>query len=361
VESSHDRDQTVERLLRQSFETPPRGLAGGACLDAETLSAWTAGSLSGSALEAVQLHVADCSRCQELAGTLMRLSATVPHPEPSAPRRRWLAWFVPLAAAAAAVVIWFAVPGNLGKPVTTGELERARASRGAAAPEVTSPERPSLEAAPAAVPEQAENKVVAGTDADRQRAAAPARAPAQPQEEQRDALVQREARPAQNAPQAAPPPSAAETAAASVQADKDVAPAAPAARKVERFNVAGAAALAVPDIVSPDPAVRWRIAGSTVQHSSDGGATWEAVSIGFPAELTAGVAPAANVCWLVGRNGVVLLTIDGRTWRRIPFPETADLAAVRTVDAGGRVATVFAADGRTFVTTDAGSTWASRP
>ena len=150
MESSHDRDQTVERLLRQSFETPPRGVAGDACLDAETLSAWTAGSLSGSALEAVQLHVADCSRCQELAGTLARLSATVPHPEPSPAPRRWLGWFVPLAAATAAIAIWFAVPGHLGKPVTTDELARERASRDSAPRESVSPESAPIEAAPPA-------------------------------------------------------------------------------------------------------------------------------------------------------------------------------------------------------------------
>ena len=61
---------------------------------------------------------------------------------------------------------------------------------------------------------------------------------------------------------------------------------------------------------------------------------------------------------LAGRpRGVVLLTTDGRTLRRVPFPEMTDLSAVRTVDAGGRVASVSTADGRTFVTTDAGATW----
>ena len=112
--------------------------------------------------------------------------------------------------------------------------------------------------------------------------------------------------------------------------------------------------------VSPDPAVRWRILGAAVQHSSNGGSTWDAAAVGVTSELTAGTAPSATVCWLVGRNGVVLLTMDGRTWRRVPFPEITDLSGVRTVDAGGRVASVSTADGRTFVTIDAGATWTSR-
>ena len=83
------------------------------------------------------------------------------------------------------------------------------------------------------------------------------------------------------------------------------------------------------------------------------------MSTGVAAELTAGAAPSATVCWLVGRGGVVLLSTDGRTWRRVAFPEMTDLSAVFTVDAGGNVASVTTVDGRTFVTTDGGATWVS--
>ena len=98
-------DQSFERLLRKArpIEPAPGGI--GPCLDAETLAAWTAGSLSGAALEDVQLHVADCPRCQEIAGTLARLSSVAPHPKPAVSSRRWLAWFVPLATATAALAI----------------------------------------------------------------------------------------------------------------------------------------------------------------------------------------------------------------------------------------------------------------
>ena len=66
-----------------------------------------------------------------------------------------------------------------------------------------------------------------------------------------------------------------------------------------------------------------------------------------------------SVCWLVGRGGVVLLSTDGRNWRRVAFPEATDLSAVQATDA--RAASVSSADGRTFSTTDGGVTWVRRP
>ena len=123
---------------------------------------------------------------------------------------------------------------------------------------------------------------------------------------------------------------------------------------------APAAGATPPVIVSPDPSVRWRIAGSVVERSTDGGSTWETASIGVTADLTAGAAPSASVCWLVGRAGVVLLTTDGRTWRQVAFPEMTDLSGVHATDASGREASVSTADGRTFSTTDGGVTWIPR-
>ena len=93
-------------------------------------------------------------------------------------------------------------------------------------------------------------------------------------------------------------------------------------------------------------------------YSSDGGATWETIATGVTEQLTGGSSPIADVCWLVGRNGVVLLTTDGRRWQRLAFPETLDLASVLASDS--RSALVTAAGGMLFRTNDAGATW-SRP
>lgn len=362
MDSPDERDQTVERLLRQSLKTPASGGATDACLDAETLAAWADGGLSGSALDAVHQHVADCARCQDLAGTLVRIRSAVPPAEPVRSSRRWLAWFVPVAAAAAAVAIWFAVPANLGAPVSNRDVALLREAppaqtegRESTPPKVSAPpseNRKELQAAPSPAPQAA-----AGSIGGRARADAPPPAAAENkagQESARSDLAKDKVEVAQApaAPATTPP-------AAPTSATPRAAAAPPAA---ERFGAAAAmrAANVVPDIVSPDPAVRWRIAGAAVQHSVDGGSTWNAVTGSGAADLTAGTAPATTVCWLVGRAGVVLLTTDGRTFRRLPFPEMTDLSGVRTVDAGGRVASVSTADGRTFVTTDAGASWISR-
>ena len=364
MDSPRERDETVERLLRQSLGTPQRGGVTDACLDAETLAAWTAGGLAGSALEAVQLHVADCARCQSIAGTLARISSTVPQAEPVPPSRRWLAWFIPLAAAATAVALWFAVPGNPGAPQTVAS--RAPVSEAPASDPFAFRDRPST------VPPEPAQAPPAGRQAPESSATgqAPQAAEVRRERARSNSLDQPAAEGSVAKEEAAgrdlakdkkvdafqPPAAPAAAAAAAAQA----APANQRERADSARPALRAAAVAAPEIVSPDPAVRWRILGTAVQHSSNGGSTWETVPVGVTAELTAGVAPSTTVCWLVGRNGVVLLTTDGQTWGRLTFPEITDLSDVRTVDAGGHVATVSTADGRTFVTTDAGVTWSAR-
>lgn len=112
------------------------------------------------------------------------------------------------------------------------------------------------------------------------------------------------------------------------------------------------------EIRSPNAGVRWRIlTGGGVARSIDGGATWETQSTGVLATLTAGVAPSPTLCWLVGPRGVIVVSTDGRAWQRVPFPEAIDLTSIRASNRAN--ATVTAADGRTFTTTDGGTTWRS--
>jgi hypothetical protein len=258
------------------------------------------------------------------------------------------------------VAIWFAVPGKLGAPVNTRDVALLRetpqapieAQSKSVQPAANEPSPPPLigrRELPAAPPR---DRQTAG--ALEERAKVDALQPSAPekkaeQESSRADLAKDKAEVAQPAAATAAPATAP--------------PRAAPAPQPERFRAAAAARAAnavSPDIVSPDPTIRWRIVGAAVQHSGNGGSTWDTVPVGIPAELTAGAAPATTVCWLVGRAGVVLLTTDGRTWRRVPFPEMTDLSAVFTVDAGGLVASVSTADGRTFVTTDAGSSWTPR-
>jgi len=82
---------------------------------------------------------------------------------------------------------------------------------------------------------------------------------------------------------------------------------------------------------------------------------WNVPGIGVGIVVIGGASPAPNVCWLVGPRGTVTLTIDGRVWQRLTFPEMIDLINVHATD--DRHATVTALDGRSFVTNDRGASW----
>ena len=346
----HDRDQAIERLLRQSLKTPPTG-ATDACLDAETLAAWSDGGLSGEALEMAQLHVADCARCQAMVAGVVRAAASAPVPAPAP--RRWLAWLVPLTAAAAALAIWVAVPRGPGTtPQSTAENQNpvAQAKVEPAAPTPTEPITAAKEGqAPAAKSDQAPRDQPQASelrkDADRQEVDLLKRAP---QAAGGSAAL------ADSAAPSTPPATAAAPAPAAPAPS-----AAPVARETFQARSANSAAsekLAAGTVaVSPDPAVRWRISATGLEHSTDGGSTWDSVATGVSSALTAISAPSTTVCWVVGRSAVVLRTSDGRNFSRVTFPEITDLSAVQATDATS--ATITAADGRVFRTADGGATW----
>jgi len=118
-------------------------------------------------------------------------------------------------------------------------------------------------------------------------------------------------------------------------------------------------AVALPDVASPDGESVWVFAsGGRLWRSTDRRATWQPQTSGVTADLLAGSAPSATVCWLVGRDATVLVTTDGTRWSRVVFPEHVDLVTVTATDA--RSATVTTRDGRRFVTGDAGATWTLR-
>jgi photosystem II stability/assembly factor-like uncharacterized protein len=76
---------------------------------------------------------------------------------------------------------------------------------------------------------------------------------------------------------------------------------------------------------------------------------------GASVTMAAVSATSPSVCWAAGAHGTVLITIDGQIWQQVSFPDRADLVAIRATD--DKAATVTAADGRAFSTTDRGITW----
>ena len=131
------------------------------------------------------------------------------------------------------------------------------------------------------------------------------------------------------------------------------APAAPAADAM--LQKSARLAIAPLEIVSPDPLSRWRIVNNSIERSADGGASWVPVRAPGGESFTGGASPAQSVCWLIGANGLVMVTADGVAFARVPLPERADLTTITATDA--RNATVTTADGRRFRTDDSGRTW----
>jgi hypothetical protein len=104
---------------------------------------------------------------------------------------------------------------------------------------------------------------------------------------------------------------------------------------------------------------QWRIyASGVVEQSNNGGTSWEKVTLDPQLRVTTGSAPSLNVCWLAGRDGTVLISLNAAYFNKLVFPESVDLTSIRATNA--REATVTTADGRSFVTTDGGITWTVR-
>jgi hypothetical protein len=396
VSRGADREAAVERLLRQSFKAPAGVVPRGQCLDAEMLAAWVDGALKGGELKATEAHLSECSRCMALLATMIK---TLPEPEPV---KRWwgtssLRWLVPLTAGAAAVLVWIAVPRDNPR-----QLPEQTIARTEAIPVAPAIQEPATEQRPEGKAEDTlrfrtderrlDDKAVEQRLDDKQveRRDEPAKPTEAPQALNERVTIRQEPgavagqsgqsamfkaeREAATPPPPATPSAAPPSPAASAEADRAAAaeaarqpitssgatPARPQSAPLVAARPAdlGRANSAIPmsEIVSPDSAIRWRAgARGFVQLSQNGGTTWQSLNSGVTVDLIAGSSPSPTVCWLVGRAGTVLVTTDGRNWRQVTIPETADLTSVRATDA--RRAIVTASDGRSFTTTDGGLTW----
>ena len=136
-----NKDESIDPLLRRTARTragtPPQG----DCLDAETLAAWTDGSLTAVQRSAAETHAADCDRCLSVLAAIARTN-----PPPSATQRpAWLSfrWLVPLTTAAVAITAWVLIQepsasfptagrdssGTRGEAGRTDRCARARRQR----------------------------------------------------------------------------------------------------------------------------------------------------------------------------------------------------------------------------------------
>ena len=63
---------SFDHLLREALKAPASHPPGG-CLDAETLAAWSEGSLDAAQRAAAEAHASECARCQDLLAAMIRI------------------------------------------------------------------------------------------------------------------------------------------------------------------------------------------------------------------------------------------------------------------------------------------------
>lgn len=387
------RDEAVERMIRRALRDV-RQRGSGVCPDPETLAAFVEQRLSDNERLTLESHLASCAACQHVLAVVALDDEAAKPAIADAGRRpvRWVwRWLAPAAAVATMAVVYVAV--------RSGSVDQATAP--ASSPHVMAQKsdvgggQPANEAAgaadalAAAREEKAERLAVVPVQEPSRRSGAEA----PPAAEAATKAAAESARPAAAPPvpprpagrmAAAPaPPGVAGAAPGAVTAERQTMAAADEAPRTQAV-IAGRAAppaaavtavvsekatgdrmaaartaltAATPALVaSPGAESVWRIGeGGFLARSTDAGKTWQPQRTGVTADLTAGHALSPSVCWIVGKAGIVLLTTDGEAWVSRPLPEPVDLTAVEAVDT--LTATVTAADGRRFVTTDGGITW----
>jgi Photosynthesis system II assembly factor YCF48 len=365
-----------DRLLRETLAA--RGAVPTTpCLDAQTAAALADDTLTARERAGAEAHVAECARCQALLAAMARTAPV--------PARRWwqqpvMMWAASLTVAAAAAIVWINVSRH--EPAEPAAVQTTRADTAASAIGATQPDQRAI--AKEAPPRSAASTGLERTtppslakDRDKTAAAktpqpiqpnalvdATTATPAESKSAAADTRSEDVQLPSTPLPLAAPAPSAepdlaerSRRATAAQPPQSQRAETSIATRESAQLMARSFNAVRDPVVMSSNPRNRWRIGrDGAIDHTSDGGVTWQPQTTGVGVTLTAGASPSPSVCWLVGPAGVVALTTDeGRSWQRVAFPEAVDLSGVRAADE--KAATILAADGRTFATQDGGRTW----
>ena len=354
-----DRDSSFDRLLAEALEARAAGTPEGACLDADTLAAWADDALPRQEREAVEAHAVDCARCQLMLATMIR---TPPAPVAAKPlwRRQPLAWLIPLTAAVAAGVLWVVVPGRAPSQQGAGPVSTVAETTSPAAPAGDLPAKLQSDTQPqgrgAAAPSApGEIKTAPSAPATRPDAKIDESAVAAPRQRDQKESASLDANALSDAGRASKDARVASREGGATSPASPASSAPPAATAAQRTIALAKAAAPGNVVVSSNPAIQWRIIPGGVERSTDGGSSWQPQDTGTSVTLAGGASPSPSVCWLVGADGTVLLSTDGRSWRRLPFPEPTALTSIRATD--DKTATVTAADGRTFSTADSGLNW----
>src|SRR6185437_5531783 len=397
-------DKADTELLRQSLaHDPSSSAANGSCPEPEILAAYFERSLNAEETARCELHLSGCERCREELALMDRVGERAAVGGRFAGRRAWLwdwRWLAPVAAALIIAAIWIAQ-----RPLNPNRESQSRQplvamSQPSEPPMKESPARgapraaaPSSEVAQNRALDKAQNSLsremaqpstnekrrgIAAFDARRDADAnlqAKSAGARQSDSEERAARTETESKTLADALQTTPAPPAANTRSAltgnaggNVQAETG-----PNAQALKSKQQMGApvkpnlyaqkdekAAPAPSEIGAlvrtSDPRVLWRKQEKGILKSEDGGATWRQADLPVAnARVVAVAAPSAQVCWLVGRDSLILLTTDGTHWESVAPPAKADF--VQVVAENGTSATVASAEGLQFQTSDGGTHW----
>jgi hypothetical protein len=350
-----DRDRILEQALKQELRATGASPSG-ACLDAETLGAWTDGGLDATTAAAVEAHISNCGRCLALVGTMARGTlSTAGTPDTSVNPSKsgafaWWKWgLAPLAAGVAAATLWMVIPEEQQVAVAPPQAKQSSAAPAkAAAPPPSTPAAPASRAeteqlaarenAPKELDDRSRTSVVAENKLE-----APAR-------------IQERAAAADSAGAAASAAARAETPPTTAATPPSPAIVAPAAAPTPQIGALQKSVVDGVDVLTTDRLRKWRIAGDRILRTEDEGKTWSVMRLVPNEGIAAGSAPSPETAWFVGRGGRVLVTADaGHTFTDVSLAEPLDLASVAATDA--RNAAIYSVSGRRFRTSDAGRTW----
>jgi hypothetical protein len=401
-------DGLLQHTLQQDAPQTDR------CPEPEILAAYFERSLDDGETAAYGSHLAECARCREQYAAMALAQAPAAAPEREKPRWAWLwdwRWLAPVTAVLALAFVWYArrPEGMAEKAAAPKYLAMARSDESSSPASSYNERAPQPAPEPPAEPTTSANAEHALNDlkkAERQAKESPSATAGELSEERAKELAERKeasdlasnletdrarqkdtdalTRDTSVVPRAATPPAAAPPpASAGAPVFKQSQTAAPNATNAPAPSPAKTKqlqpqALATGKVVSaladratkpivrtPNPQVLWRLAtpatsaGAAVERSTDGGTTWTAQLPGAAAQLTAGSAPSDKICWLVGRRGVILMTTNALDWKTIHPPAQTDFIEVQAKDAS--VATVTAADGSKFITSNGGESWTKEP
>jgi hypothetical protein len=374
--ASRGDDKAMAGLLRRSLASNSGANEAGAegtCPGPDILAAYYERSLDRAEISRYELHFSQCARCRQQLATMARAEEK-PGPKPA---RQWL-WDWRWLGSAATVLLFVAVwAARRSAPVVTTAKAPVDAvlqadqepvpDAGEASPRSRTPPSSST-APPRARPDSAMVPSAPSSDSralGNQRQPAPD-LPLNGREYSGLSTLVPGPRPPLPEPSGTTEglvagKSERRSTAAATEASKTRNMESPTATSYGAANRASVAETAVEPSIqilirTPNPKVLWRIAGGgLIERSENEGATWHGQLPDANAHLVAGAAPRVKVCWVVGRDGLILLTKDATKWEKIPPPIPADFIAVTAKDASS--ATVTTSDGLKFMTVDGGKKW----